>query len=119
MQVMRALSHTPPPPLGQGWREGGETDYPVRTFSRPTLIRPKNFPAILISVRKNPGVRTFVWNFFGSFRFQTGKKPTGKFSAQKFSGQKNFAAKKSTGFRIPCPAYPATIYNGEVSWLGN
>jgi len=33
----------PRPQRGQGWREGGETAYPVWTFSRPKPIRPNIF----------------------------------------------------------------------------
>ena len=83
-----------PAPLGAGMAQrGGKTDYPVWTFSRPTPIRPKIFPAIFISVRKNTDVQTFVRNFFGFFRFQTGKSTAVKISVQHFLRFSTFAAK--------------------------
>jgi len=71
---------------------------PATRFSCKISLYSKIFPAILIFIQKNPGVRTFIRNFFGSFRFQTGKNPAGKFSVQNFSGKKKFAAKKKYGF---------------------
>jgi len=72
-----------PAPLGTGVAQGGLSD--------PSLLQ--NFPAFWIFVRKNPGVRTFARNFFGFFRFQTGKNPAGKISSQKFLGFSTFNRK--------------------------
>jgi len=56
---------------------------------KPEKVRPKNFQSKLF------------------YDFQL--------SQQKFSGKKNFAARKSAGFRILWPAFRRTVYDGEAS----
>ena len=82
-------------------------------------MAPKIFPAIWIFVRKNLAVQTFVRNFFGFFRFRTGKNPAGKISRQLFLRFSTFAPKifrflkfhgqKKFGFSDPIP--PAMEYD--------
>jgi hypothetical protein len=84
-------SHTPPPPWELGWRKGGcmkqeNLQLPMLSglFPNSNPIAPKIFPAIWIFVRKNLAVQTFIRNFFGFFRFRTGKKLAEKISRQLF-----------------------------------
>jgi hypothetical protein len=74
-------------------------------------LAPKIFPAIWIFVRKILAVQTFVRNFFGFFRFRTGKNLAEKISRQlflrfstfapKIFRQKNFHGQKKYGFSDP------------------
>ena len=87
-----------------GWRPGGCIDR--KPFPSVAL-----FSAILIFVRKNPGVRDFARNFFEFFRFQTGKDPAKISSRQlflqiltfapKIFRQKKFYCQKKSGFSHP------------------
>jgi hypothetical protein len=74
---------------GQGWREGAASkktglNLPARDFPIRNFPVHKIFPAILLFVRKNLIVQTFVRNFFGFFRFRTGKNLAGEISIRNF-----------------------------------
>jgi len=102
---------------------------PATRFSCKISICSKIFPAIFISVRKNPGIQlsTGIFLDLSDFKpekirpenFQSKNFYNFQLSRQKFSGKKNFAARKSTGFRTPWPALQKAIYDGDVSKLPN
>jgi len=62
------------------------------------LIAPKLFPAIFISVRKNPGVQTFGRNFFFIFQISIQKFLQFSTFAPKIFWQKEFRGQKKYGF---------------------
>jgi hypothetical protein len=76
MQVIGALSFSPPPPFGgQGWRKGGIRYDPARhRFFLQNSKQPQTFS----------GNFGFCPEFFGIFKFQTRKNPAGEISVKKF-----------------------------------
>jgi len=115
-----------PTPLGQGRRKGGARritlsgHFPVQHQSDPKFFRQFSFPSgKILTYKLSSGI------FLDFLDFKPEKVRPKKFqskifydfqlSRQNFSGKRNFAARKSTGFRIPWPAFRRTVYEGESS----
>jgi len=121
VHVIPTLSHGRPVPLGGlvaqegGCEQGDRHELTSHKFFRQSgflsgKIRAyKLLPGIFLEIsyfepEKNRPEK-FRVNFFCNSQL----------SRQKFSGPGNFAARKSTGFRIPWPRFRRTVYDGDVS----
>jgi hypothetical protein len=89
MQVIEALSYSPPPPFGgQGWRKGGlhvRETFSLQIFSGNFDFRPEKF-----------GRANFRPDFFWDFQISNRKK----------AGRKNFSPKFFTFFNIRPEKFP-------------